>query len=117
MVAVNKIDSSSQDHLAADFYSLGVDRLYPISAEHGVGVEELIQAVVAELPKSEEADADVAEAGQRRTAVAIIGRPNVGKSSLLNRLAGFERAIVSSLPGTTRDPLDTPVSHDGKDYL
>lgn len=117
MVAVNKIDSSSQDHLAADFYSLGVDRLYPISAEHGVGVEELIQAVVAEFPKSEDADGDVAEAAQRRTAVAIIGRPNVGKSSLLNRLAGFERAIVSSLPGTTRDPLDTPVSHDGRDYL
>jgi GTP-binding protein len=113
-VAVNKIDTVSHESLAAEFYSLGVDRLFPISAEHGIGVEDLMEAVVAQLPAAVEGE-EFAEGS--RTAVAIIGRPNVGKSSLLNRMAGFERAIVSSVPGTTRDPLDTPVSHDGRDYL
>lgn len=115
-VAVNKIDSAVQEHAASEFYALGVSELFPLSAEHGIGVDELMDAVVAALPPADAAAAAAAAAGER-TAVAIIGRPNVGKSSLLNRLAGFERAIVSSVPGTTRDPLDTPVSHGGRNYL
>lgn len=117
LLAVNKIDSAAIEDLAAEFYALGVDRLYPISAEHGLGIDELMESVVAALPAAEELPSQDTGGGDGRIAVAIIGRPNVGKSSLLNRMAGFERAIVSSRPGTTRDPLDTPVSHAGRDYL
>ena len=113
VVAVNKIDTPRQDDLAGEFYALGVASLYSISAEHGAGVEALMTDVVARLPVAEPG----AELGEPATAVAIIGRPNVGKSSLLNRLAGYERAIVSPLPGTTRDALDTPVTHAGREYL
>jgi GTP-binding protein len=112
-VAVNKIDTLRQEDLSADFYALGTERLYDISAEHGINVGDLIDDVVAVLPRRAEAQGE----GEAPTAVAIIGRPNVGKSSLLNRLVGYERAIVTNIPGTTRDPLDTPVSHDGKQYL
>lgn len=112
-VAVNKADTPRQADLAGEFYALGVEPLYPISAEHGLGIDTLVEAVLARLPESEPPVADDAPA----TSVAIIGRPNVGKSSLLNRLAGFERAIVSAVPGTTRDALDTPVTHAGRSYL
>lgn len=113
-VAVNKIDTPGNEGLVADFYALGVDQLYPISAEHGGGVETLVADVLARLPAAAEAGA---VEGEAPTAVAIIGRPNVGKSSLLNRLVGYERAIVNAAPGTTRDALDTPVVHAGRDYL
>ncbi len=123
-VAVNKIDSIAQEHLAADFYALGVDRLYPISAEHGVDLDVLMDDVIARLPEPppDEAAADGEgetddESAPRRTAVAIIGRPNVGKSSLVNRLVGYERSIVTDIPGTTRDPLDTPLTREGREYL
>jgi GTP-binding protein len=112
-VAVNKIDTPKQDELVSEFYALGIDTLHPISAEHGLGVEALIAAVAAVLTPPEPVDA----AGEPPTSVAIIGRPNVGKSSLLNRLAGYERAIVSARPGTTRDALDTPIAHGGRAYL
>jgi GTP-binding protein len=112
-VAVNKMDTVKQDDLIGDFYALGVDTLYPISAEHGLGVEALMDDVVAGLAPQEA----VAAGGEAPTAVAIIGRPNVGKSSLLNRLVGYERAIVSATPGTTRDALDTPITHAGREYL
>lgn len=121
-VAVNKIDSGRQEHAAADFFALGSDRLYPISAEHGIDVDGLMDAVVAALPRRDADDGEAAatvegEAAAPPTAVAIIGRPNVGKSSLVNRIAGYERAIVTDIPGTTRDPLDTAVAHDGRDYV
>lgn len=115
LVAVNKIDTPSQDALVADFFALGVDRLHAVSAEHGAGVAELMDEVVAHLPESSEAAED--GSADAPTAVAIIGRPNVGKSSLLNRLVGYERAIVSAIPGTTRDSLDTPVRHGQREYL
>ncbi len=115
MVAVNKVDTVRHEHLAAEFYSLGVERVFPVSAEHGIGVGELMEVVLADLPPAV-APAETGEASER-TAVAIIGRPNVGKSSLINRLAGFERSIVTDIPGTTRDPLDTLVMHEGREYL
>lgn len=110
--AANKIDTPKQAALVAEFYSLGVDEVMPVSAEHGSGVNELIDAVTERLPaKAEEADAE------GRIKVAIVGRPNVGKSSLLNRLIGRPRAIVSGIAGTTRDPVDTPFDIDGRRYL
>ena len=113
VVAVNKLDTPKQDDLMSEFYALGVDKLYPISAEHGGGVASLMDDVIDGLPATE----PIADAGKALTAVAIIGRPNVGKSSLLNRLVGYERAIVSATPGTTRDALDTPITHDAREYL
>ncbi|MFN8641149.1 MAG: ribosome biogenesis GTPase Der [Candidatus Binatia bacterium] len=115
LLAVNKLDTPKQDALLADFFALGVEPLHPISAEHGVGVDGLLEAVLAHLPAAPEAPA--AAAAEPPTAVAIIGRPNVGKSSLLNRLVGYERAIVSAVPGTTRDALDTPLRRGERDYL
>ncbi|MBX3024396.1 ribosome biogenesis GTPase Der [bacterium] len=114
LLAVNKIDTPKQDDLVADFYALGIETLYPISAEHGIGVDELLGDVLAHLGEAPAAPADDAEPP---IAVAIIGRPNVGKSSLLNRLVGFERSIVSAVPGTTRDALDTPLRRGDRDYV
>jgi len=114
LVAVNKVDTAKQDDLVHEFFALGVEPLYPISAEHGIGVGELLDAVVAHLPDEVEAAASEAEPP---TSVAIIGRPNVGKSSLLNRLVGYERSIVSAVPGTTRDALDTPITRNQRAYV
>lgn len=114
LLAVNKVDTPGQDALVGEFFALGLEPLHPISAEHGGGVDELLEAVLAHLGEIPDAPA---AAGEPPTAVAIIGRPNVGKSSLLNRLVGFERAIVSPVPGTTRDALDTPLRRGARDYL
>lgn len=112
-LAVNKVDTPRQEDLAGEFHALGLERVFPISAEHGLNVGELFSEVVSELPAPEA----VTALDQGATAVAIVGRPNVGKSSLLNRLVGYERSIVSSLPGTTRDAIDTRVVRDGRAYL
>jgi len=112
-VAVNKIDTAKQIGLSDAFYELGVGGLYPISAEHGLNVGDLMDEVAACLPDAEGA----AERGGNRTAVAIVGRPNVGKSSLLNRLVGEERSIVTPVPGTTRDAVDTLVTRREREYL
>ena len=111
IMAVNKIDRPGQEAEAAEFYSLG-DDLFFISAAHGRGIDELLDQVVARLPEREGA---VAASPDLR--LALIGRPNVGKSSLLNRLSGFERAIVDDSPGTTRDPVDVRLSAQGRDVL
>lgn len=108
----NKIDTPRQAALVADFYSLGVEEVMGVSAEHGLGITELIDEIVRRLPEREEAPVD-----EERVKVAIVGRPNVGKSSLLNRLIGKPRAIVSDIAGTTRDPVDTPVDLGGRKYL
>lgn len=112
LVAVNKIDSAKQEHLEADFYLLGAAALYPISAEHGRNIDILLDEILARLPSAEAPEAPAAD-----VAVAIVGRPNVGKSSLLNRLVGHERALVSPVPGTTRDPVDTVLQRSGRSYL
>ena len=108
VLAVNKIDTLALVPQAQDFYSLGIARLFPFSAENGMGLDELLDEITAGF-------AFPAEATEKREEinVAIIGRPNVGKSTLLNRLAGVERSIVSEVPGTTRDAVDTLVEQDG----
>jgi GTP-binding protein len=110
--AVNKVDSTRLEPGVADFYALGAPEVIPVSAEQGRGVVELIDAVVERLPPA----AEVVEVEQG-IRVTILGRPNAGKSSLLNRLIGRKRAIVSNVAGTTRDPVDTPAVIDGKKYL
>ena len=112
-VAVNKIDTAKQEDLASEFYALGVDVLYPISAEHGINVGALLDDVLAALPAAGPEPVE----GAQPLAVAIIGRPNVGKSSLLNRLVGYDRAVVSPTPGTTRDAIDTTVTRRGSAYV
>ncbi|MGD0499395.1 MAG: ribosome biogenesis GTPase Der [Bryobacteraceae bacterium] len=112
-LAVNKIEAPGQAP-PNEFYELGIADLFPISAEHGLGVDALLDRVTAGF--SEEAAAE--EPPARETIkVAIIGRPNVGKSTLLNALTGQERAIVSPVAGTTRDAVDETVARDGVDYV
>lgn len=113
LFAVNKIDADKHEDDMSEFYALGAEELYPVSAAHGRGVRTLFEAVAELLPEQEEE----AEAGEGAVRLAIIGRPNVGKSSLVNRLVGFERAVVDSVAGTTRDSLDTPFRHGETDYI
>lgn len=111
-LVVNKIDGPELEHLAFEFYSLGFEHVYPISSAHGYGVRALMEAVLESLPDTvEESLQEVA------VKVAVLGKPNVGKSSLINKVLGLERLVVSQEPGTTRDSVDTPVSWHGKDYL
>ena len=122
-LAVNKIDSEKQSGLMADFHRLGIEQMFPISAEHARGVDDLLDAVVAKLPK--DLDTEAAESGDETPAeeqppseikVAIIGHPNVGKSTLLNALTSSDRAIVSPIPGTTRDAVDEVVERGGRKF-
>jgi GTPase len=110
---VNKIDGEKQEDSVMDFYRLGVSPLYSVSAEHGRGIGDLMDEVIKALPPSPPEIERIKE-GIR---VAIVGRPNVGKSSLLNKLIGRARAIVDSTPGTTRDTLDTPLLREGRRYV
>jgi len=110
-LAVNKIDSAARESLIHDFYSLGISDMFPVSAEHGTGVDALLDRVIQDLPEDAPAEA------VRSIKVSIIGRPNVGKSTLLNALTGEERAIVSPVAGTTRDAVDEHVTRDGVDYV
>ncbi len=110
--AVNKIDGDKQDLAVNEFYSLGLSSVFPISAAHGRGVAALLEAVVKTFAAQEEPPAPAARDGVAPAArpdlrLAIIGRPNVGKSSLLNRLVDEERSIVDATPGTTRDAIDS----------
>jgi GTP-binding protein len=108
-LAVNKIDAAARDALVGDFYGLGIPDVMPVSAEHGRGVPELLDHVTRDFP----AAAETAPEPGRPIQVAIIGKPNAGKSTLLNRLVGTYRAIVSEVPGTTRDAVDATVTRDG----
>jgi GTP-binding protein len=113
--AVNKIDAANQEDRTYDFYRLGVEPLYAVSAREKVGVNRLFEAVTGDFPKAERGDAD-AQDEQRPARVAFIGSPNVGKSSLINRILGEKRLIVSPIPGTTRDAIDAPFTLDGRAY-
>ena len=128
-LAVNKIDTSKQESLTGEFHRLGIRNIFPISAEHGHGIDDLLDAVLTVLPKTEsepaeeikQEDTEASEPPEdspppRETKVAIIGHPNVGKSTLLNQLTGLGRAIVSPIPGTTRDAVDEVVERNGRKY-
>lgn len=145
-LAVNKIDSSKQEGVAEEFHRLGIRKLFPISAEHGRGVDDLLDAVLEILPPGQEntentagarklvldvpeitAGAETFEgsesasetqtaAAPREIRIAIIGHPNVGKSTLLNRLTGSSRTIVSPIPGTTRDAVDEMIERNGRSF-
>jgi GTPase len=157
-LAVNKVDSEKQSHLIDDFHRLGIPKMFPVSAEHGRGVDDLLDAILEVLPatpESEESAAGVPPAVERasrpsrrklheepepsttdldaeessderretnddspphETKVAIIGHPNVGKSTLLNCLTASDRAIVSPVPGTTRDAVDEVIEHNGRSF-
>jgi GTPase len=113
-LAVNKADTGARESLAHDFYSLGIRDIFPVSAEHGIGVDALVEHVTAGFAKP--AAETSAEEPAHSVKVAIIGRPNVGKSTLLNALTGQDRAIVSPVAGTTRDSIDETVVRDGASY-
>jgi GTPase len=123
-LAVNKMDSDKQDSLLGEFHSLGMRNIFPISAEHGRGVDDLLDAILLVLParvKATTEDTEITEEGTGETPeepheirVAIIGHPNVGKSTLLNRLTGTDRAIVSPIAGTTRDSIDEVIQYKGR---
>jgi GTPase len=134
-LAVNKADSEKQLHIVDEFHRLGIKQMFPISAEHGRGIDDLLDAVFEVLPKETKTaeDAEAAEEAWEKpvqagdesvaepepvyeTKVAIIGHPNVGKSTLLNALTDSDRAIVSPIPGTTRDAVDEIVGRDGRRF-
>jgi GTP-binding protein len=113
IVAANKVDSAADIPLAADFYALGLGEPTPVSAAQGLGTGDLLDRIAALAPEVEEespVDADVVR-------LAVIGRPNVGKSSLVNRFLGHERVIVSDVAGTTRDAIDLPMSFEGRELV
>jgi GTP-binding protein len=111
-VAANKTDHPSHDTQIAEFYQLGVEHVYGVSAAHTRGLEDLLEAIHEQVPL----DYTDPEAGTR-VRVALIGKPNAGKSSLINALLGEERMVVDSQAGTTRDPVDSLCRHEGKEYL
>jgi GTP-binding protein len=112
LYAVNKIDGLEQESAIYEFYGLGLERLFPISAAHGYGVREMMDSLEEMLPPE-----TVGQEETKSIRVAIIGRPNVGKSSLINRILGSERVLVSHMPGTTRDAIDVNVTLKDKEYL
>ena len=110
---VNKIDGPKQETQTYEFYELGTERIYSISAQHGLGIHELMEDVDLHIASP----AEEFPAGERPIRIAVIGKPNVGKSSLVNKILGYERTIVNPIPGTTRDAIDTPFELNGKKYL
>lgn len=111
--AANKVDGERHEELLTEFYRLGIDEIYPISAQHGLGVDELLAVMTKNFPQARDDD----EAADQPIAIAIVGKPNVGKSSLVNLICGKERTIANPTPGTTRDAIDTTVKVHGKQYL
>src|SRR5256886_8295091 len=117
VLVVNKIDNDKHESLAAEFDSLGFEKSVSISAEHNRGISELFGIVDQLLPSSAESIAQPSTFNPPPVAIAIIGRPNVGKSSLINAIVQSERAIVSELPGTTRDSVDISYERDDRQFL
>ncbi len=132
-LAVNKADTEKQARIVDEFHRLGIKEMFPVSAEHGRGIDDLLDAVLEVLPPQEGFTAEHAESAEEKmagevagadveaapvyeTKVAIIGHPNVGKSTLLNCLTASDRAIVSPIPGTTRDAVDEIVERDGRRF-
>ncbi|HWM86630.1 MAG TPA: ribosome biogenesis GTPase Der [Kofleriaceae bacterium] len=123
--AVNKVDSVKREALAAELYELGLAEVFPVSAIHGRGLDEMMDALVAHLPPPAAPELSDLPGGDEEPEreegaplrVALVGKPNAGKSSLLNRLVGSERSLVHDRPGTTTDPVDTPFTYAGKPYV
>lgn len=111
LVAANKIDDIKFMDNVYEFYNLGVDEVFPISALHGIGIGDLLDAIIKTLPEKKIKRYD------NTLEFCLIGQPNVGKSSLTNAILGTERVIVSDVPGTTRDAIDTPFIRDGESYV
>ncbi len=109
---VNKVDGEKQELDTSDFYRLGIGEIWPVSAEHGRGVEDLMDTVLPRLPRHEPESDD-----ESLTRIAVVGRPNVGKSSLVNKLLGYERVVANPTPGTTRDSVDSPLTWNNKPFL
>ncbi|HKI47703.1 MAG TPA: ribosome biogenesis GTPase Der, partial [Desulfobacteria bacterium] len=112
-LAANKIDGPEKEHLANDFYQLGYDTVYALSAAHGYGVKTLLHDLAEGLSPSP----DIPPESSDEIRVAVLGKPNVGKSSLINRILKTDRLVVSELPGTTRDTVDTTFFYGGRKYL
>jgi len=109
---VNKVDGDKLENESAEFYSLGVGELFTISAEHNRGIVDLVENILEVFPSATD---DAPE--ENITRIAVVGRPNVGKSSLVNRLLGFERVVANPTAGTTRDSVDTPFTCNKKPYV
>lgn len=112
LIAVNKADDNDWIHLAGEFYALGLGEIYPISSQNGTGTGELLDEIVSHFPEEGEENPF---AGIPR--IAVLGRPNVGKSSFINTLTGEERSIVTDIAGTTRDPINTHYTAFNKDFI
>jgi len=112
VLAVNKVDNPEMRSDIYDFYALGFGEVYPISGSHGLGLGDLLDEVIGHFPDKQQENYD-----EETIKFSLIGRPNVGKSSLVNALLGQERVIVSNVAGTTRDAVDTPYTKDGQDYV
>ena len=113
LVVVNKVDGLDQDQARAEFHALGASEIFAIAASQGSGVRALMSHVLERFPPPLEATAETGNAGVR---ITFIGRPNVGKSTLVNRMLGEERVLVYDEPGTTRDSIEIPFVRDGRNY-
>ena len=112
VLAVNKVDNPDMREMIYDFYALGFGEPWPISGSHGLGLGDLLDECAKHFPEEDEE-----QYGEDTIKFSLIGRPNVGKSSLVNAFLGQDRVIVSDISGTTRDAIDSPYSHDGQDYV
>jgi GTP-binding protein len=122
LLVANKVDGPAQEPYVAELYALGLGDVLPVSATHGRGTAEVLDTILTRLPDAPDANALDDEAAAAQTEggpirIAFVGRPNAGKSSLVNRILGEERVLVHDQPGTTTDPVDTNFSFDGRDYV